>query len=113
MFEKTFAAFPAYRAHFWRDRDGAIKGEMLARVFELILDLIGDGRYASHMLRAEQATHDGYEVEPAVFVTFFDHVVQTMAETLGPEWTVETAAAWRRLLERIAADLGVSASAWA
>ena len=41
VYERLFAREPAMRALFWRDGNGAIKGEMLARVFEAILDFIG------------------------------------------------------------------------
>lgn len=101
VYAKLFAAYPAYQAHFWRDKDGAIKGEMLARVFEALLDFIGERRYADHMIKAELVTHEGYDVDREVFATFFGHVAQTVQEGLGPEWTAETALAWAELLEEI------------
>jgi hemoglobin-like flavoprotein len=101
VYAKLFAAYPAYQAHFWRDKDGAIKGEMLARVFEALLDFIGERRYADHMINTELVTHEGYDVDREVFATFFGHVAQTVQDVLGEDWTAELAAAWSALLEEI------------
>lgn len=101
VYDKLFAQFPAYRAHFWRDTDNAIKGEMLARVFEAILDFIGERRYAGNMIRTELVTHEGYDVEREVFATFFGHVAATVRDVMGPDWTSELDRAWTELLVEI------------
>lgn len=98
VYEKLFAQFPTYRAHFWRDTTGAVKGEMLSRVFAAILDFIGERRYADHMIRCEIVTHEGYDVDREVFGTFFGYVAETVKEVLGGDWTDEMANAWRELL---------------
>ena len=92
---------PQMQALFWRDADGAIKGEMLSRVFEAILDFIGERRYADHMIGAEIITHEGYDVPREVFATFFRVVAETTAEALGPEWTPAMADAWGELLAEL------------
>ena len=53
VYARLFAVHPAMQAHFWRDTDGAIRGEMLSRAFDAILDFVGERRYAHHMIGAE------------------------------------------------------------
>ncbi|MBV8683253.1 MAG: globin [Caulobacteraceae bacterium] len=105
VYEKLFADYPTYRAHFWRDTNGAVKGEMLSRVFAAILDFIGERRYADHMIRCEIVTHEGYDVDREVFGTFFGHVAATVRDVLGEDWTEEMADAWRDLLVELDAYL--------
>ena len=101
VYEKLFAQYPTYRAHFWRDTNGAVKGEMLSRVFAAILDFIGERRYADHMIRCELVTHEGYDVDREVFGTFFGHVAATVEDVLTDDWTPELADAWRELLAEL------------
>jgi hemoglobin-like flavoprotein len=98
VYAKLFARQPEMEALFWRDRTGAIKGEMLARVFEAILDFVGERKYAAQLIQCEVVTHEQYDVPPAVFRTFFGVVAETLREILGPQWTGEIDAAWARLL---------------
>ena len=98
VYERLFRQSPEMKPHFWRDTNGAIKGEMLARVIEAIFDFIGERKYANHLIQCEVVTHAGYDVPPEVFATFFGTVAETLKELLGAEWTTETEAAWRSLL---------------
>jgi hypothetical protein len=87
--------------HFWRDSDGSIKGEMLSRAFEAILDFVGERRYADHMIKTEMVTHEGYDIPREVFTTFFAVVRDAVQEILGPAWTADFALAWDELLAEI------------
>lgn len=98
VYQRLFAQSPEMEAHFWRDRDGAIKGEMLARVFEAILDFVGDRRYAHHLIQCEVITHAGYDIPPEVFRTFFGVVADVIRDVCGADWTAEMGAAWRQTL---------------
>jgi hemoglobin-like flavoprotein len=98
VYERLFTREPAMRALFWRDASGAIKGEMLAKVFEAILDFIGPRSYAHHLIETEVITHEGYDVPRSVFATFFGIVEEVVSETCGGCWTPVMAAAWRRML---------------
>jgi len=98
VYERLFAREPAMRALFWRDGNGAIKGEMLAKVFEAILDFIGPRTYAHHLIETEVITHEGYDVPRRVFATFFGIVEEVVRETCGADWTPATDAAWKRML---------------
>jgi hemoglobin-like flavoprotein len=98
VYARLFAAQPDMEALFVRDTNGAVRGEMLARVFEMMLDFIDRRAYAAQMIQCEVVTHDGYGVPPPVFGVFFGVVAETVRETLAAEWTAEADAAWRTLL---------------
>ena len=49
VYARLFAANPDMAALFWRDTNGAIKGEMLSRVFAAILDFVSANR-VDHVL---------------------------------------------------------------
>jgi hemoglobin-like flavoprotein len=98
VYARLFREHPEMEANFWRDKNGAIKGEMLARVFEAILDFIGERRYAHHLIQCEVVTHAGYDVPPDVFATFFGTVYETLKAVAGEAWRPEIDAAWRELL---------------
>jgi hemoglobin-like flavoprotein len=98
VYERLFREQPEMRALFWRDTNGAIKGEMLARVFEAILDFVGERLYAHHLIQCEVVTHDGYDVPPAVFQTFFGVVAATLREVCAEAWTPEIELEWQGLL---------------
>lgn len=102
VYARLFEQQPEMETLFARDTNDLIKGEMLMRVFEAILDFVGERRYADHLVSAEVITHEGYEVPRRVFATFFGIVEQVVREACGPEWTDEMNRAWQQLLE----DLG-------
>ena len=98
VYARLFARHPEMEAQFVRDTTGAVRGEMLARVFEMVLDYIGEGAYAEGMIRNEVVTHDGYGVPPAIFPLFFEVVAETLRDAAGEAWTPEMAGAWDALL---------------
>ena len=98
VYDRLFALQPEMKALFWRDTNGAIKGEMLTRVFEAILDFIGERLYAHHLIQCEVVTHAGYDVPPDVFCTFFPVVAATLREVVAEAWTPEIEQAWESLL---------------
>jgi hemoglobin-like flavoprotein len=101
IYTRMFEAHPAMKPLFWRDDNGAIRGEMLARVFEAILDFIGDRRYSDHMIGTEMITHEGYDVPREAFATFFTHVRDGLKDVLGDEWAPEFEAGWAGMLADI------------
>ena len=98
VYALLFSRQPHMEALFCRDKDGSIRGEMLMRVFEALLDFIGERRYAGNMIQCEVITHEGYDVPREVFATFFDVVAQVVREACGPDWTEAMDEAWRRTL---------------
>lgn len=106
-----FQRQPAMEALFWRDTSGAIRGEMLMKVFEAILDFVGERRYADHMIRTEVVTHAGYDVPMDVFPSFFGIVHEVVREACGGGWTAQMETAWAQLLADIDSYIGAEALA--
>jgi len=98
VYTRLFARHPEMEAQFVRDTNGAVRGEMLARVFEMVIDYVGEGAYAAGMIRNEVVTHEGYGVPPEIFPLFFDVVAESVREAAGPAWTPDMTAAWNGLL---------------
>ncbi len=98
VYARLFAAHPDMEPLFVRDTNGSVRGEMLAKVFEMMLDFIDRRAYAARMIQCEVVTHDGYGVPPAVFGVFFGVVADTVREVMGAEWTAPMEGAWRDLL---------------
>jgi len=101
VYARLFERQPEMQALFWRDSTNAIKGEMLMRVFEAILDFIRARKYADHLIQTEVVTHAGYDVPPVVFATFFGLVAEVVQEVCGPDWSPAMAAAWKRTLAEL------------
>jgi hemoglobin-like flavoprotein len=101
VYARLFAAHPEMEALFVRDTNGAVRGEMLARVFEMILDFIDRRAYAAQMIQCEVVTHEGYGVPPEVFGVFFGTVAETLREVLGDDWTPPIEASWRAMLDQM------------
>jgi hemoglobin-like flavoprotein len=99
VYARLFADYPEMKALFWRDTTDAVKGEMLAKVFEIILDFVGENLFASNMIQCEVITHSGYDVPPDVFRVFFGVVASTLREQLGDAWTATYDEAWKKLLQ--------------
>lgn len=98
VYDRLFAAHPEMRALFWRDADGAVKGEMLARVITAILDFVGPRLYADTMIQCEVITHEGYDVPPDVFAIFFGVVAQSVRDLCAEAWTPGMEQAWKQTL---------------
>lgn len=98
VYGRLFERQPQMEALFSRDTHDTIKGEMLMRVFEAILDFIRARQFADHMIQTEVVTHAGYDVPPDVFATFFGLVAEVVEEACGPDWSPAMAEAWRRTL---------------
>ncbi|MDB5479821.1 MAG: hypothetical protein JWO83_874 [Caulobacteraceae bacterium] len=101
VYARLFADHPEMEAMFVRDTNGAVRGEMLARVFEMILDFIDRRAYAAQMIQCEVVTHEGYGVPPDVFGVFFGKVADTLREVVGADWTPAVEAAWREMLDQM------------
>jgi hemoglobin-like flavoprotein len=98
VYGRLFERQPEMEALFWRDTRDSIKGEMLMRVFEAILDFVRARQFADHKIQTEVVNHAGYDVPPEVFSTFFGLVAEVVEEVCGPDWTPAMAEAWRRTL---------------
>ena len=97
VYAKVFDLYPDMQPLFVRDKTGQVRGEMLARVIEVVLDFIESDHYASNLIASESITHDGYGVPRDIFPKFFDALADTVRELLGREWTPEIAENWTTL----------------
>lgn len=98
VYARLFAAYPETEALFVLDRDGQVRGAMLAHVFETIFDFIGERRYAHRFVGAEIVTHNGYGVAPDAFAAFFQLLRDEVRAACGSDWTLGMDSAWERLL---------------
>ncbi|HEY2177145.1 MAG TPA: globin [Caulobacteraceae bacterium] len=101
VYARLFAEHPDMEALFVRDTSGAVKAEMLAKVFEMILDLVDRGVYAGHLVQCEVVTHDAYGVPPDVFPAFFDVVAEVLKHMAGAQWTPAMTDAWAEVLAKL------------
>jgi hemoglobin-like flavoprotein len=106
VYAQLFATQPAVAALFCNDRSGAVRGEMLARAFDTLLDFVGDQGFAPHFLRAERDNHAGYGVEPQVFMTFFEVIFVGLAREMADDWSAEVRDAWGEVLAEMRAVMG-------
>lgn len=97
VYERLFARHPEMEALFVRDTNGAVRGEMLAKVWEVLLDVADRREWAARMIQCEVVTHEGYDVPREVFGVFFRVVMECVREAL-PDWSEADAAAFERLL---------------
>jgi hemoglobin-like flavoprotein len=97
VYAKIFDQYPDMQPLFVRDKTGQVRGEMLARVIEVVLDFIDSNHYASNLIASESVTHDGYGVPRDIFPKFFDALAETVQDVLGPAWTSQIAENWASL----------------
>lgn len=102
VYPMLFADHPEMERLFFRDAEThAVRGEMMARVIEAIIDFVGERHYARTLIQCEVVTHAGYDVPPEVFSTFFAYVRNGVRKIVGDDWTPDMAAAWERTLKTL------------
>lgn len=102
VYERLFHDRPELEPLFIMDTDGAVRGEMLSRAFDAILDFIGPRAYAHNLISAEATNHDGYNVPREAFADFFATIRDVVRATCAETWSADMAAAWQRFLASIA-----------
>lgn len=109
VYARLFARHPAMEAEFWRDGSGRIRGEMLARTFEMVIDLADDhapeGGWGGAFLGTEAVTHASYGIGRAIFADFLPIVAAVIREACAGGFTPAMAAAWETVLARGASVL--------
>jgi hemoglobin-like flavoprotein len=111
VYERLFARSPDMERLFVMDDQGSARGNMLANVFEVLLDLAGPRAYGANMVRAEVVNHEGLGVPPRVFASFFGTVRDVLCDLLAEEWSAEVDGAWREVLAELEGLVGENAAA--
>lgn len=101
IYQRLFAQMPDLEALFVRDTDGSVRGEMLQRAFETLLDLANDGHYAKGLIATEFVNHQNLGVPADQFELFFKVIVDSIRQVLAEHWSAEIEAAWSSLAKRI------------
>jgi hemoglobin-like flavoprotein len=102
VYRRLFS-WPRTSALFVRDTDGAVRGQMLQQVFETLLDLVGSNHYAEVLIGTEWLNHQNLGVPARQFELFFEAMISSFRDVLGPQWTPEIEAAWQSVVTRIGA----------
>lgn len=58
VYARVFAMHPEAPELLRREKRGLVRGEMLSRAFEIIIDYVRDRRYAPAMIGAELTAHE-------------------------------------------------------
>jgi hemoglobin-like flavoprotein len=106
IYRRLFATRPEVVPLFSGDASGSIRGEMLARAIDVLLDFVGDQGFATNFLRAERENHAGFGVEPGLYMTFFDVIFEVLSEEMGADWSAEVRQTWAEVLAGMRAGVG-------
>ncbi|MCP4619126.1 MAG: globin [Bradyrhizobium sp.] len=109
VYRRLHAERPETLTMFRTEGSELVKGSMLAMTIEAILDFAGERSGKFRMIVCEVMSHDAYGTPREIFVAFFGVIMRTLQETLGPDWTAEMDAAWRKLLGEIEAVVAETA----
>jgi len=101
VYERLFELAPAVRDLFVRDTDGSVRGQMLQQVFDTVVDLAGEDRYASVLIGTEWVNHQNLGVPGEQFSLFFTAMIDTFRAQLGAAWTAEFDTAWLEVAARV------------
>ena len=71
IYEYLFEVHPDTRASFVLDANMSVRGSMLQQCFEIILDYAEGGDLYALTIVGNYHNHDGYGVDPAIFLDFF------------------------------------------
>jgi hemoglobin-like flavoprotein len=112
VYARLFELLPDALPLFVRDRTGQVRGEMLQRAFETVLDLVHAGHFARGMLHAEYVNHRQIGVPNGAYDVFFTAIVDALRNILGAEWSEQEEGAWQSVRDEIAAIVVVAESAF-
>ena len=82
------------------------RGRMLNEILQSCLELAEDRSYVQGSLASLASDHTSYgDFPPAYYAELLDDLLAVMAERLGPGWTPQVDAAWRRQTARMTAHI--------
>jgi hemoglobin-like flavoprotein len=109
IYRRLFAAHPELEALFVLDRNGAARGNMLAKAFECLVDMAGPRAFGAHFILAEATNHEGLGVAREVYADFFDTIADVTRDTLAGDWTPDVEAAWTAVIAEVQRNIAASA----
>lgn len=101
IYRRLFELAPEVEPLFVADRSGNVRAEMLHRALDAIMDLVGDGRFATGLFHSEFVNHQQIGVHADAFDLFIVAMIDTFRATLGPDWTEGHEQAWRSVRTEI------------
>src|SRR6202051_2642768 len=101
VYRRLFEKHPQAEGMFRSEGSALVKGSMLALTIEAMLDFAGERTGHFRLIECEVSSHDAYGTPRELFVAFFGVIADKLHEIIGADWTPETDAAWRKLLDEI------------
>ncbi|MDO9708345.1 globin [Paracraurococcus lichenis] len=98
VYARLFARHPEAEALFLLDTGGHVRGQMLAVALEALLD---GGERLAGLIGIERLNHANIGVPEALFDGFYALLMQTVRESLGPDWTPAMESGWRARLDAL------------
>jgi hemoglobin-like flavoprotein len=103
FYDRLFEAQPDLRALFGRDM-AEQKRKFIATLAAIVAHL--DDKKARFSITGTLGQHHGaYGVVPGHYVLVREALMSTLAQTLGPAWTVEAATSWQRAYDCVSAEM--------
>jgi hemoglobin-like flavoprotein len=95
LFQRFFELFPAQRAIFYNPETSCPR--MMTETLDALLGIAEDAPWVPTMITGIVDLHRNYGVITADdYRRYLDLVIDTLAESVGPAWTTQADAAWRR-----------------
>lgn len=94
IYRRFFSKYPNAAELFGDDPDDSIKGDMMQKIFMLLIEL-ANGSIKPQFSAYWLADHSVWKVEPAMIFDMFDIIVGTLREGAGDAWTADMERAWQ------------------
>lgn len=100
FYRRLFAANPELRTMF--PLDLVLQEQKFADELDTIVRAIPDFPRFLHQVRALGARHAGYGTRVTHYAEVRKALLQSLADTLGPEWTTDVEEAWQAAYDMVA-----------
>ena len=103
VYEKYFARCPASEG-LMSHIDELVRGKMMDEVYKLLMteDYAEEENYLNWEVKNHQFA---YSVEPQMYDTLFNALVETIRESLGDDWNADFEDAWRERTEALLQEI--------
>lgn len=101
VFERMFTRNPKLEEMFCLDRDGSVRGNMLAHAVRVLLDLVGERKFGHSFLSSEAIGHSNLGIDVEEFVLLYDDLRIVVRDLCGSRWSVDIEVSWHAILQEI------------